>query len=224
VDSFAEGDLLKIFPGLLLLSVIFLLNASAEDRCKLARPVSAFVTARQSRLASLRDFARQNRLSLGIESASDLDEQVPIRTAPGSVLSVLSAILGPSSEPSFRCLNGVVVIRDRTASKPPAWLDTRVPNFQSNRSPLGLANNMLWMCVEVVLNPQQQGFAGDILGDLGEQIGPFHIAHATVRTLLCQLVASSPGSVWISGDVHPFTGTSWSNRLWTLLPYERERR
>lgn len=215
---------MKIFPSLLLLSVIFLPNASAEDRCNLARPVSAFATARQSRLASLRDFARQNRLSFGIESASHLDEQVSIRTAPGPVVSVLSAILGPSAKPGFRCLNGVVVIRDRTASKPPTWLDTRVPNFQTNRSPLGLANNVLWMYVEGVLNPQQKGFAGDILGDLGEQVGPFQIAHATVRTLLCRLVASPPGSLWISGDVSPFSGTSWTNGLWTLVPYERERR
>ncbi|MFL6353191.1 MAG: hypothetical protein ACJ74Z_15285 [Bryobacteraceae bacterium] len=213
--------ILKIFPRLLVLSVTFLLNASAEDRCNLARPVSAFVTARQSRLASMRDFARQNRISFGIESTSDLNEQVSISTAPGSVVSVLSAILGTGSEPIFRCLDGVIVVRDRRAAKAPNWLDTTVPDFQSNRSPLGLANTALSMRVEAVLHPQERGFAGDIPGDLGEQVGPFHVAHATVRTLLCQLVASSPGRVWISGNVNPLTGTTWSNRLWTLVPYER---
>ena len=137
---------------------------------------------------------------------------------------MVSAILGPNLEPAFQCLGGAILIRDRRAAKAPAWLDASVPDFQVNRSPLGLVNTALWMRIEIVQNPQQQGFAGDILGNLGEEVGPFHIAHANTRTLLCQLVASSPGSVWISGNVNSFTGTSWSNRLWTLLPYETQRR
>ncbi len=214
--------LLRVFQLLLVLNGPFLLNASASalGTCSLARPVNAFVAPRQSRLASLRDFARQNRLSFGIESVSGLNEQVAIHAPAGPVLSVVIAILAPASKSSLRCSRGVILVRDSRPSRQPAWLDTTVPDFRLNRSRLGSANVALWMRVELTLNPHQQGFGGDTPGDPGEEVAPFHAVHATVRALLCRLVASSRGSLWIIGDVGPLPGTSWSNRLWTLLPYE----
>ncbi len=213
---------MKALRVLLFLSSVFALRASAEDGCSLSRFVNSFDAPRQSRLASLRDFARQNRLSFGIESSSSLDEQTAITASAGPVLSVVKTILGPTSTVSLRCIGRVILIRDQAPS--PSWLDTRVPDFRLKRSHLGMADAALWMRVELVLNPAQQGFVGDMLGDLGEEVGPFYARHVTVRTLLSRLVASSPGSLWISGDIQPFVGTSWSNRLWTLVPYEREPR
>jgi len=134
--------MLNVFRVLLVLNSLFLPNTSTVNRCSLTHAVNAFVAPRQSRLASLRDFARQNRLSFGIESASSLGEQVPISASAGSVVSVVSVILGPAGKPSLRCLEGVVLIREQRAAKSPSWLDRTVPDFQSDRSPLGLANTL----------------------------------------------------------------------------------
>ncbi len=209
---------LKAIQVLFVLSSFLPLSASARDSCRLTREVSRFDAPRQSRLSSLRDFARQNRLSFGIESVSSLDKQASISAPSGTVLTIVKAIVGPIAK-TIECFEGVILVRDQNAPSP-KWLNTRVPEFRLNRSRLGLANAALWMRVEVVLNPAQTSFAGDILGDLGEYVGPFDAKRATVRALLCHLAASSPGTIWISGDIQPFGSTAWTNRLWTLVPSE----
>lgn len=214
-----EGKMLLAVIGLVLLSSS---TYAADHSCALTQHVPAFHAPQQSRLKTLLRFGRQNRISFGIETSSVLAEQTEVNTPPGTVASVVKAISGMKSPTKLECFEGVVLLRDQ-ATLPPAWLNVIVPEFRIPRTMLGLANAALWMRVETALDPQKQGFAGDIPGDdLTEQVGPYNVKQASARALLCRLAASSRGTIWIVGEVNEGSGTSWRNRLWTLIPYGKD--
>lgn len=203
--------------ALLVAAIGFLPNCSAQ--CPLTRHVPAFRRGRQSRFDTLIRFGKENKISFGIESAPNLAEQKEISVPAGTVSSAVRAILDPAGA-GLACLGSVIVIRDPNARQE-TWLNARLPEFRISRTTLGLADAALWMQVETILNPRPQGFAGDIPGiDPADLVGPFDIRRATARVLLCRLVeSSSRGASWVAGGVQDFRGTSWRNRLWTLIPY-----
>ena len=73
----------------------------------------------------------------------------------------------------------------------------------------------------MMLDPGQTGFAGDVIGgDPTDEVGPYDIRGASVRSLLCQLVVSSKGATWVAGGVREFVGANWTNTLWAVVEYD----
>lgn len=200
-------------------------SRAAQPVCPLPRNMPPFSAHGETRLTALVGFGRENHISFGIESFSD-DLLQPLTTdlAKGTAESQIREILGTPVAYRISCAAGVVMVHDSRVASPP-WLNRQVPRFYLPRTALVWANANLWMLVETLLNPRQQGFAGDSPpGDADDQVGPYAIRDATVRELLCQLAGSSKGAAWlVERPGMPFLGTASRNRLWTLLLYARER-
>ncbi|HCC58076.1 MAG TPA: hypothetical protein DEQ47_12630 [Solibacterales bacterium] len=190
----------------------------AEPICPLLRNTPPFSAHGETRLTALLGFGLENHISFGIESFSD-DLLQPLTTnlAKGTAESKIRQILGMPAAYRVSCATGVVIVQDSRVASPP-WLNRRVPRFHTPKTTLFMANAGLWMLVETLLNPRQQGFAGDSPpGDAEDQVGPYDIRGATVRGLLCQLAGSSKGTAWlIERPGLSLRGTASRNRLWTL--------
>lgn len=193
-------------------------SRAAQPVCPLPRNMPPFSAHGETRLTALLGFGRENHISFGIESFSD-DLLQPLTTnlAKGTAESQIRRILGTPVAYRISCAAGVVMVHDSRVASPP-WLNRRVPRFHVPKSTLLAASTSLWMLVETLLNPRQQGFAGDSPpGDAADQVGPYDIRGDTVRGLLCRLAASSKGTAWLlERPGLSIPGTASRNRLWTF--------
>jgi hypothetical protein len=166
-------------------------------------------------------FGHDERVCLGIEfSGPELNREVQVWEVKSTVRKIIERILRSSEEYELSVSDGVVLIR-RKGTRPPAWLDHRLPKFDSPKMELMRAGTGLWMRLELDMDPSIRGFGGDgPVTDPPDEVGPFHERGRTVGQLLVRIVASSRGAAWFpttKGVRVSFPASV--NRFWTLVTY-----
>ncbi len=196
-------------------------DCRAESPCPLQQHVKSFTRGSESSLAALVRFGNENHISFGIESV-DRDPQPPARTIPAGMTAraAILQILGATRHHHLSCVDDVVLVLDDRAPSP-MWLSRRIPIFRTPRISVKVASVALGNQIAGLLDPRPQGSAGSILDRVPpDLVGPFEIKAASVRNILCRLVAGSNGAIW----VFPPTGESFGdsatvNGFWTILLY-----
>jgi hypothetical protein len=183
----------------------------------LSRVVPAFQANHESRLKALIRFARMNNLSFGIEfSTEDLDQPLNLEVTAIEVRTAIGVILGVS-QPALSTDHGVVLIK-RQGVESPAWLDNRIRRFWIPRVELPWASLNLSMALARHFNPVIAGFAGDFPpADPAESVGPMDVHGATVRDLLCRIVAASHSSWIVTRLGADVPSPAFINEYWTVM-------
>jgi hypothetical protein len=120
-----------------------------------------FVATEERRLSALVRLGHENGLCFGIETVTDnFNEKITLRLSHTDAQNAINAVLGSSREYEISVLHNVILIRDKRV-RPPEYLALRLPGFRIPRSTLVWANLNLWMSVEMRLDPNRKGFAGD---------------------------------------------------------------
>jgi hypothetical protein len=104
------------------------------------------------------------------------------------------------------------------------WLDTKIPRFQSARTDIQSASNLLYMDLQIVRDPTlaTRGFAGHYpAGDTKDQVGPFDERNKSVRELLDLLVRSSKGGLWIAARRPAIPEENLSSHPWLIVEYSQ---
>jgi hypothetical protein len=208
----------KTWVAILVLAAVEASGAERNSVPVLSRQVSHFSIGKTSVLDALLWLGHDERVSLGIElPGAELSREVHVAADMTTVGEVARKILGSSNAYLLSDSDGVILIR-RKGVRPPAWLDHRLGQFEQPRAELMSAGNALWVSLELDLNPNIGGFAGDFAPtEPVDEVGPFHEHGQTVRQLLIRIVASSRGAAWFPSVYGiRFSFPASINPFWTL--------
>jgi hypothetical protein len=197
---------------------------STQSPAIVRKYVASFRVERLSLLDALLQLGQQEGVPLGIEyvDRQALEKPISVRMDETTVGEIMERLLGRDKEYSWLVREGVLTVRH--ASVGPGkenLLDHVIPEFSVARCSVIEASNLLRMDLELELNPQIRGFAGDYSpGDPQNLIGPFKMRNVPVWRVLNRLVSADKKAAWIVQVPQGHLDNLPSYGLWTIVEYE----
>jgi hypothetical protein len=201
------------------LLLVPLLHAQDDS---VGRPASNFASSGVGLTETLLKFAHQQNLRIAIEyvDRNSLDQPIEVNLRDQTVRQGLDEILRQGHGYSWRIHNGIIEIRNKHGSKrADKQLDTVIPVFKIPASTsVKMASAMLWMNLQMKLDPSVKGFAGSILeGAETSKVNPTTLNNRTVRQILAYIVLNSRAEGWIVAGPPECLGYTPHCGLWSLV-------
>jgi len=191
----------RIFSWILLVcSLSFALSTAAQEITR--REITGFNSEGMGLTATVLRFCAQEKLPVAITyiDAQSLREPLTISLGRMSVAQALDSILKQHSTYRWIWRGGMVEItNEHSPSGPRNVLDTVIPVYElRGKTTVQSASVLLWMSLELVLNPGPRGFAGGYdPGDVSQAIGSVRLVNRSVGEILSYIVVTSGADAWL---------------------------
>src|SRR6266705_394063 len=193
----------------------------AQDN-SLDRPASDFFSNGVGLTETLLKFSHQQNLRIAVEyiDRASMDQPAVVTLQNKTVRQGLDEILRQGRDYSWRLRNGIIEIRNKHGSKrADKQLDTVIPVFTiPARTSVKMASAMLWMNLQMKLDPSVKGFGGSILeGAETSNVKPATLSNRSVRQILAYIVLNSRAEGWIVAGPPECLGYTPHCDLWLLV-------
>jgi len=153
---------------------------------------------------------------------SILAPTLSVQVSQAQFADVLARVMSQLSKYEAHEVQGVVLIQPLNRDVATERLFTMVlPNFDSEtKATLTELADLLWMDVELRVDPSIRGFAGIRHETDFKEFQPIHLVDVTVEDVLNELVRRRRSAAWVGFSAPEVLTGVQRERLWSIVSYE----
>ncbi len=140
---------------------------------------------------------------------------------PGATVeSAFNELLRNLQQYEWRDEGGVIVFRPHEIPEPAQrLLEIVIPRFAARKARTAELSDLLWMEVQLQMDPTVQGFYGLRRSRDDAEIGPLDMAGANVESILNEIVRRRKKAAWIVPPAPAKLLAAQNDRLWAIVTY-----